>query len=62
MFALFGGMVGLYIITRMVEIVSARKNQPKVGAAGWLAVITILFTLGAMVYFLLGSDMATALK
>jgi len=56
MISVFGIMVGFYIITRMCELISSRKNQPKAGVTVWIAVITILVNLGAMLYFLLGPD------
>jgi hypothetical protein len=62
MLAVMGLMVGFYILTRMSEIVSAKYQQPKIGVAGAMAAITFLFTLGAMLYFVLGSSLATALK
>jgi hypothetical protein len=61
MISVFGIMVGFYIITRMLEIISARKSQPNLGITGWMAAITILVTLGAMLYFLLGPDLMKGL-
>jgi hypothetical protein len=57
MLAVMGLMVGFYIITRMMEIIAARYHQPKLSATGVMAVITILVTLCAMVYFVLGPDL-----
>jgi len=62
MLAVMGLMVGFYILTRMSEIVSAKYHQPKIGFAGAMAAITFLFTLGAMLYFVLGSSLAATLK
>ena len=61
MLAVMGLMVGFYIITRICELISARYHQPKIGVAGAMAVITILVTIGAMVYFLIGPDLMKGL-
>jgi hypothetical protein len=62
MLAVMGLMVGFYIITKMMEIISARYHQPKVGVTGFMAVITILVTLCAMLYFVFGPSVAAALR
>jgi len=61
MFGVFGVMVGFYILTRMSEIISAKYQQPKIGFAGAMAMITFLVTLCAMVYFVLGPDLMKGL-
>ena len=61
MISVLGIMIGFYIITRMYELIAARQSQPKLGLTGWMAVMTILVTLGAMICFLLGPDLTKGL-
>jgi hypothetical protein len=60
MLSVMGLMVGFYIITRMMEIVAARYSQPKLGATGTMAIITIIATVAAMIYFVVGPDLIKA--
>lgn len=51
MLAVMGLMVGLYIITRMFELIFDRATKPGSMLFVIMGAVTILATLGAMAYF-----------
>jgi len=57
MLAVMGPMVGLYIITRMLEIIFDRATKPGSTLLVIMGAVTILATLGAMAYFLAGPQL-----
>jgi len=62
MIGVLGLMVGMYILTRMVELLDDRNAKGKnLGVTGVFAALTMLATICAMIYFILGPDLASGL-
>ena len=57
MLAVMGLMVGLYIITRMLELIFDRATKPASTLLVIMGAVTILATLGAMASFVAGPQL-----
>jgi hypothetical protein len=62
MIGILGLIVGMYVLTRMIELLDGRNIKGKnLGVAGVFAILTMLATICAMIYFILGPDLALGL-
>lgn len=57
MLQIIGIMIGMYIVTRMLELVDERGvSNKKFGPIGVIAILTMLIAAGGVIYFILGPN------